>query len=40
MEQSGCRMVRYADDFVVLCRTEDDALAALRQVEGWVTANG
>jgi len=34
MEQSGCRMVRYADDFVVLCRTEDDALAALRQVEG------
>jgi RNA-directed DNA polymerase len=40
MEQSGRRTVRYADDFVVLCRTEDDALAALRQVEGWVTANG
>ncbi len=40
MEQSGCRMVRYADDFVILCRTEDEALAALRQVEAWVAANG
>jgi len=40
MEQSGRRMVRYADDFVILCRTEDEALAALRQVEAWVSANG
>src|SRR6266481_778493 len=38
MEQSGRRMVRYADDFVFLCRTEDEALAALRQVAAWVTA--
>ncbi len=40
MEQSGYRMVRYADDFVILCRTADEALAALRQVEAWVAANG
>jgi len=40
MEQSGWRMVRYADDFVILCRTEDEARAALRQVAAWVTANG
>lgn len=40
MEQNGLRMVRYADDFVILCRTEEEALAALRQVEAWVAANG
>jgi RNA-directed DNA polymerase len=40
MEESGLRMVRYADDFVILCRTEADAMAALRQVEAWVAANG
>ena len=36
MEQSGWRMVRYADDFVILCRTEAEAQDALRQVEAWV----
>jgi RNA-directed DNA polymerase len=40
MEESGWRMVRYADDFVILCRTEDEALAALRCIAAWVTANG
>ena len=40
MDASGRRMVRYADDFVILCRTEDEAVAALSQVEAWVTANG
>jgi RNA-directed DNA polymerase len=40
MEQSGWRMVRYADDFVILCRTEAEAQAALRQVKAWVAANG
>jgi RNA-directed DNA polymerase len=40
MEQSGCRMVRYADDFVILCASEAEARAALRQVTAWVTANG
>ena len=40
MEQSGRRMVRYADDFVILCRTPEEAADALRQVAAWVTANG
>jgi RNA-directed DNA polymerase len=40
MEQSGYRMVRYADDFVILCASEAEATAALRQVTAWVTANG
>jgi RNA-directed DNA polymerase len=40
MEQGGWQMVRYADDFVILCRTEAEAQAALRQVEAWVAENG
>lgn len=40
MEQSGYRMVRYADDFVILCASAEGAAAALRQVMAWVTANG
>src|SRR5882672_3361095 len=40
MEQSGYRMVRYADDFVILCASEEEAMAALRQVTAWVGANG
>src|SRR5215472_246878 len=40
IEQGGWRMVRYADDFVILCRTQAEARAALRQVEAWVAANG
>jgi RNA-directed DNA polymerase len=40
MEESGRRMARYADDFVILCRTEAEALTALRQVEAWAAANG
>jgi RNA-directed DNA polymerase len=40
MEQSGYRMVRYADDFVILCASEAEARAALRQVSAWVSANG
>jgi len=40
MEESGYRMVRYADDFVILCRTAEEAAAALRQVTAWTTANG
>jgi RNA-directed DNA polymerase len=40
MEQSGHRMVRYADDFVILCASEAEATAALRQVTAWVNANG
>jgi RNA-directed DNA polymerase len=40
MEQGGRRMVRYADDFVILCASEAEAAAALRQVTAWVHANG
>ena len=40
MEEAGHRMVRYADDFVILCRTAEDAEAALRLITAWTTANG
>jgi RNA-directed DNA polymerase len=40
MEKAGYRMVRYADDFVILCRTAEEAAAALRQVTAWTAANG
>ena len=36
MEARGRRMARYADDFVILCRTEAEAKAALAEVEAWV----
>ena len=40
MRQKGYRMVRYADDFVVLCRSAEQARAALAEVKAWVEANG
>jgi RNA-directed DNA polymerase len=40
MEEAGHRMVRYADDFVILCRTEEEAEEALRRVAAWTTSNG
>jgi RNA-directed DNA polymerase len=36
----GYRMVRYADDFVILCRTREEAEAALAAVRAWVSENG
>jgi RNA-directed DNA polymerase len=33
-------MVRYADDFVILCRSREEADAALAEVRAWVEANG
>ncbi len=33
MKQKGYRMVRYADDFVVLCQTAEEAQAALARSE-------
>lgn len=36
----GVQMVRYADDFVLLCRSEGEARAALARVQTWVEANG
>jgi RNA-directed DNA polymerase len=40
MKQQGYRMVRYADDFVVLCRTAQPAQAVLEEVKSWVEQNG
>ncbi len=40
LAQSGFEMVRYADDFVILCRTADEAAKALGLVTQWTTENG
>ena len=40
MAARGHRMVRYADDFVVLCRTGEEAEAAYRALVAWVTSAG
>ena len=40
MAEQGFEMVRYADDFVVLCRTADDAARALEAVQQWRAAHG
>jgi RNA-directed DNA polymerase len=40
MARSGFEIVRYADDFIVLCRTQEQAQEALEQVKRWVEANG
>ena len=40
MQQSGVEMVRYADDFVLLCRTEKEAQEALETVRAWTQAEG
>ena len=40
IKSKGYRMVRYADDFVVLCRSREQAEAALAEVKAWVESNG
>ena len=40
LAERGYRMVRYADDFVILCRSREEADAALDLVRYWVTDNG
>jgi RNA-directed DNA polymerase len=40
MEEQGFEMVRYADDFVVLCGTEGEAQLALEQVQRWTATAG
>jgi RNA-directed DNA polymerase len=40
MAARGYRMVRYADDFVVLCKSREEAAAALAEIRAWVTQNG
>jgi len=36
----GFRMVRYADDFVILCQSGEEAQQALCHVRAWVEENG
>ncbi len=38
--QAGFKMVRYADDFVILCRTAEEAQQALQLVRDWTAENG
>jgi len=40
MAEDGFEMVRYADDFVVLCRSEFEAEVALQTVRKWVEQAG
>jgi RNA-directed DNA polymerase len=40
MAAHGYRMVRYADDFVVLCKSHEEAAAALADIRAWVADNG
>jgi RNA-directed DNA polymerase len=40
MTQKGFEMVRYADDFVILCRSPEDAAKALAMVQEWTAEAG
>ena len=39
MAELGLEMVRYADDFVILCRTAEQAEGAVLEVKAWVAGN-
>ncbi len=36
IEQAGHKMVRYADDFVVMCRTAEEANTVMKLLEQWM----
>lgn len=40
MSRLGYKMVRYADDFVILCQSAETARQALEEVKVWVEENG
>ncbi len=40
LAEAGIEMVRYADDFVLLCRSESQARAALERVRQWALSAG
>ncbi len=40
LAREGFEMVRYADDFVILCRSETEARRALALVEAWTAQEG
>jgi len=40
MEAAGFQMIRYADDFVILCRDESEAQSALHRVQELISERG
>jgi len=40
MEATGWEMARYADDFVILCRSAEEAQEALEALKAWVSKAG
>jgi len=40
MAQEGLEMVRYADDFIILCRSAEEATRALEKVQRWTADAG
>jgi len=40
MAAQGYEMVRYADDIVILCRSQEEAAAALTSIRQWCAAEG
>jgi RNA-directed DNA polymerase len=40
MEEAGYQMIRYADDFVIMCRNEAEANKALQEVQQHITERG
>jgi RNA-directed DNA polymerase len=40
LAESGFAMIRYADDFVIMCRSRAEAERALAKVQQWVEENG
>ena len=39
MTTAGRTIVRYADDFVILCQSQEEAEAALAEVAAWIERN-
>lgn len=39
MKEMGFKMIRYADDFVVLCKTKEQAIEALKEIQTWMKGN-
>jgi RNA-directed DNA polymerase len=40
LSEAGCKYARFADDFVALCRTRQEADAVLARIQAWVVQHG
>lgn len=40
LSETGCQYVRFADDFVALCRTRQEAESTLAKIQAWVVQHG